>query len=118
MNVMGYLLLAQGLYFFFTGVWPVVHMPSFLAVTGPKRDLWLVRTVGLLIAVAGLAILAAGANALVNAPVLILALGSAAALAAVDIVYVALGTIAKIYLLDAALEIALLLAWAAALLVG
>ena len=118
MNVIRWLLLAQGVYFFITGVWPVVDMQSFVAVTGPKRDLWLVRTVGLLIAVAGLAMIAAGANSILNAPVLILALGSAAALAAVDIVYVALGTIAKIYLLDAALEIALLLAWAAALLAG
>jgi hypothetical protein len=113
-----FLLLAQGVYFFLTGVWPVVHMPSFLAVTGPKQDLWLVRTVGLLIAVAALAMIAAGVNGVVNAPVLILALGFAAALAAVDIVYVALGTIAKIYLLDAALEIALLVAWGAALLSG
>jgi hypothetical protein len=118
MGFIRWLLLAQGLYFFLTGVWPVVHMPSFVAVTGPKRDLWLVRTVGLLIAVAGLAMIAAGASSVVSAPVLILALGSAAALAAVDVVYVALGTIAKIYLLDAALEIALLLAWAAALLSG
>jgi len=112
------LLLAQGLYFFLTGVWPILHMRSFLAVTGPKRDLWLVRTVGALIAVAGLAMIAAGVNGVADAPLLILALGSAAALAAVDIVYVALGTIAKIYLLDAALEIALLAAWAAALFSG
>ena len=33
----------QGLYFFFTSVWPIVHMSSFLAVTGPKHDLWLVQ---------------------------------------------------------------------------
>jgi hypothetical protein len=29
----------QGAYFLVTGVWPLVHMPSFLAVTGPKTDL-------------------------------------------------------------------------------
>jgi hypothetical protein len=83
-NLTRWLLLAQGLYFFLTGVWPVVHMPSFVAVTGPKTDLWLVRTVGLLIAVAGLAMIAAGAHGIVDAPALILALGFAAALAAVD----------------------------------
>ena len=42
------------IYFMLTGIWPVVHMPSFIAVTGPKTDLWLVRTVGLLIAGIGL----------------------------------------------------------------
>ncbi|GEM_PF-1566518 len=109
------ILTAQGIYYFLTGVWPVVHIRSFLAVTGPKTDLWLVRTVGLLIAVAGAAMMQAGISHEFTLGILILATGSAAALTAVDIVYVALGTIAKIYLLDAALEIALLLAWAAAL---
>jgi hypothetical protein len=32
--------LVQGVYFLLTGVWPIVHLPSFLAVTGPKTDLW------------------------------------------------------------------------------
>jgi hypothetical protein len=118
MNEIRWLLLAEGVYFFLTGLWPIVHLPSFIAITGPKRDLWLVRTVGALIAVAGLAMIAAGVNGVTDAPVIILAVGSAAALATVDIVYVALGTIAKVYLLDAALEIALLSAWAAALLAG
>ena len=31
---------AQSAYFAATGVWPIVHMPSFLRVTGPKTDLW------------------------------------------------------------------------------
>lgn len=110
------ILTAQGIYYLFTGIWPVVHIRSFLAVTGPKTDLWLVRTVGLLIAVAGAAMMQAGISDEPTLAMLILAAGSAAALAAVDIIYVALGTISKIYLLDAALEIALLLAWAAALL--
>lgn len=109
------LLTAQGIYYFLSGLWPVVHIRSFLTVTGPKTDLWLVRTVGLLIAVAGAAMIQAGLGDELTLAMLILAAGSAAALAAVDIVYVALGTIAKIYLLDAALEIALLVAWAAAL---
>jgi hypothetical protein len=110
------ILTAQGIYYFLTGAWPLLHIRSFLAVTGPKTDLWLVRTVGLLIAVAGAAMLQAGISDEVTLAMLILAAGSAAALAAVDIIYVTLGTIAKIYLLDAALEIALLLVWAAALL--
>jgi hypothetical protein len=31
----------QGTYFLLTGVWPLLHMRSFLTVTGPKTDLWL-----------------------------------------------------------------------------
>jgi hypothetical protein len=52
------ILWVQGLYFLITGVWPIVHIDSFLAVTGPKTDHlntelgdhWLVITVGALIA--------------------------------------------------------------------
>jgi hypothetical protein len=36
-----------------TGLWPIVHRRSFERVTGPKRDFWLVRTVGGLAALSG-----------------------------------------------------------------
>ena len=41
---------AHGLFNVVTGLWPVVHMPSFQAGSGPKVDRWLVRTVGGLMA--------------------------------------------------------------------
>ena len=50
------LCLVQGIYYTLTGVWPLVHVRSFLAVTGPKTDLWLVKTVGVLVAVIGVVI--------------------------------------------------------------
>lgn len=40
-------------YLLATGVWPLVHRRSFEAVTGPKEDFWLVRTVGGLAAAIG-----------------------------------------------------------------
>ena len=40
---------AQGSYFLVTGAWALVHIESFQKVTGPKADLWLVKTVGLLL---------------------------------------------------------------------
>ena len=49
----------QGGYYLITGLWPLIHIPSFLWLTGPKTDLWLVKTVGLLAAVIGMVILAA-----------------------------------------------------------
>ena len=45
-----WLAFVQGGYFLITGVWPLIAMPSFEAVTGPKTDDWLVKTVGGLIA--------------------------------------------------------------------
>ena len=42
------LLRLQGIFYLLTGIWPVLHIESFMAVTGPKTDIWLVKTVGLL----------------------------------------------------------------------
>ncbi len=44
---------AHAAYLVATGVWPIVHRGSFEAVTGPKSDYWLVRTVGGLATAAG-----------------------------------------------------------------
>jgi len=38
----------QAIYYFATGLWPLVHLQSFLLVTGEKTDLWLVYMVALL----------------------------------------------------------------------
>jgi hypothetical protein len=43
----------QAAYFLVTGLWPIVSRPTFEAVTGPKTDYWLVRTVGALASVIG-----------------------------------------------------------------
>jgi hypothetical protein len=40
-------------YLLATGIWPLLHRSSFEAVTGPKEDFWLVRTVGGLAAATG-----------------------------------------------------------------
>lgn len=109
----GTLPLAQGAYFLLTGVWPLVDMRSFEAVTGPKVDRWLVRTVGVLVAAIGGALVAASRRRRVPAEVAGLAVASAVGLAAIDAVYVARGRIARIYLLDAAAEAALVAAWLA-----
>ena len=36
----------QGAYYVASGLWPIFHRRSFEAVTGPKKDWWLVVTVG------------------------------------------------------------------------
>ena len=102
---------AQGAYFAVAGAWPLVHMDSFLLVTGPKTDLWLVRAVAVLVLVIGLALLLAAWRLRVGLQAAILAVGSALGLAAIEIVHVLDGTIRVIYAADAALEIVLALAW-------
>ena len=102
----------QALYYGATGVWPLVAMRGFEAVTGPKTDRWLVRTVGALVAATGLGLAVAAHRGRVAPELALVAAGQAAALAAVDVVYVAGGRIRPVYLLEAAAEVALVVAWA------
>ena len=105
---------AQGLLYVVTGLWPLIHLPSFEAVSGPKASDWLVRTVGVLILVVGVVLLMAWRRRRFPAEVVTLAVGCALSLAAIDIIYVSVDRIREIYLLDAAAEIALAAAWLAA----
>jgi hypothetical protein len=101
----------QGATYLVTGLWPLVHMRSFEAVTGPKLEGWLVKTVGLLIGSIGAALLTSARSSAAARPVLVLGTTSAAVLAGVDVYYVAKRRIKPIYLLDAALELAFVVAW-------
>src|SRR4051812_24714809 len=89
-----------------TGLWPLVHIRSFEAVTGPKRDAWLVRTVGLLLTAVGAGLLVGSRKGRVERGAMAAGVGASAALGAIDVVYASRGRIAKVYLLDVALEAA------------
>jgi hypothetical protein len=103
--------LCQGLYYLATGIWPLVHMRSFTAITGPKRDLWLVRTVGLLAAAIALPLLREARRG--DSPgTRVLGTAAAAAFAAADVHPVVTGRISAIYLVDAAIEAVFAAAWA------
>jgi energy-converting hydrogenase Eha subunit E len=97
----------QGTYYLLTGLWPLVHMTSFEAVTGPKTDDWLVHMVGLLAATIGAALVTAARQWRGALETIVLAVGSAMAFIAVDVWYVLRGQISGIYLADAAVEIVL-----------
>lgn len=109
--VMVILAYIQGIYFVATGLFPLFSMRAFEAITGPKQDHWLVKTVGLLITVIGAVILYSAQRGEFPQETVILAVGSAGVLAAVDIFYSSIGRISKVYLLDAVAEILLILAW-------
>jgi len=104
------LAVAQGVFYVGTGVWPIVHLRSFEAVTGPKPEGWLVKTVGALITVVGGALLVAGLRRRVGPELKLLAAGSAASLAAVDVIY-SPQRISPVYLLDALVEGVLVAGW-------
>lgn len=109
-----WLALIQGAYFLATGLWPILSMRTFEAVTGPKTDDWLVKTVGVQVGVVGAVLIMAGLNARITPEVVTLAVGSALGLMSIDVWYVARAVIPRVYLLDAAAEIVLVASWASA----
>jgi hypothetical protein len=110
----------QGLYCLVTGVWPLVSIDTFQMVTGPKTDHlvtgregdhWLVNTVGVLVTANALVLLLAAWRNRPSPEVVLLAVGSALGLIAIDVVYVTRDVIRPIYLADAALELVFVAAW-------
>jgi hypothetical protein len=107
--------LTQGVYFLLTGLWAIVHIRSFQWVTGKKTDVWLVKTVGVLVSGIGAVFILAGVRKRRESEIVVLATASAAGLTAIDLYYVFRRTISKVYLLDAALEVAFIAGWLMAL---
>lgn len=103
-------LLALGGYYLATGLAPFVSRRAFEAVTGPKQDWWLVETVGGVVTAVGAGAVVAASRGAPSPEILVAAGGSAVALAAIDIVYVAKRRIAPVYLVDAGVELGLLAA--------
>ncbi|QCR22242.1 hypothetical protein [Pontibacter sp. SGAir0037] len=103
--------LCQGLYWTVPGVWPLIHMPSFIWVTGPKVDLWLVRTVSILLVVIGLVLLFAAVRRRVTPEIKWLGIGGAAGMAYIDFYYSLIDRIRNVYMLDGVLEIILIILW-------
>ena len=102
----------QAAFYVGTGVWPLLHRRSFERVTGPKADFWLAQTVGITVTTIGIGLVHALSGRRDVPPELrTVAATSAAGLALVDFWFVARGRISKIYLADAAAEVALVAGW-------
>lgn len=107
----GRVIYVQGGYYLAAGIWPLLDMAGFQAVTGPKTDLWLVKTVALMLMVAGVTLITAAYRLRVALSIVILGLGTAVVLIVIELVYVADGTISPVYLLDTFLELFFVAGW-------
>lgn len=85
-------------------------MRTFEAVTGPKLDRWLVKMVGLLATATGVALAVGLRREQISAESRVLAVATAASFCMIDTVYAVNGRISRIYLADAAVEMALIAA--------
>ena len=103
--------LLQGAYWLVGGLWPVVSMRTFEAVTGRKTDRWLSKTMGLMMAAVGGCLLASARRGDPSVDLAQVAASTAAVVCGAGTFYAASGRISKMYLLDAVAEAILVLGW-------
>ena len=102
-----YVYLAQAIYYGITGLWPVLHITSFIFVTGPKTDIWLVKMVGLL--TIAIAITLFSSYKRPGSTIRTLSIASALAYASIDVIYYFNGPLNIVYLIDAVVEMIIVL---------
>jgi hypothetical protein len=110
-KVYNLLSLVQGVYTLLTALWALVDIKSFMEVTGPKTDTWLVKTVAVVllpIAVCFLWGLFFNSDRLL---IIVVGIMSSAGLAFIDFYYTTNGTIKWIYQADGYLQLLFLLLW-------
>lgn len=108
-SLIRFIILAQGIYYILTGLWPLISMRTFEAVTGPKADDWLVQMVGLLAITIGLSLLTGVRRSVPSSETVILSGAAALSFALIDAIHAFQGRISRIYLADAAVEMGMLI---------
>ena len=105
---------SQGFYYVAASLWAIFDMRGYAWVTGPKTDVWLVRAMALVLLANGVSLIIAAVGRgrrAVSASSQFLGMATAAGLFGIDCYYVLADVISPIYLFDAALEAAFLIAW-------
>ena len=106
------LLWVQASYTMITAIWPLVDIDSFMAVTGPKHDVWLVKTVGALLIPVAACLYSFLFIRTDRKPAIILGSLTALAFICIDFYYAAItDVIADIYLADGVVELIFLAVW-------
>ena len=98
------LLSVQGWYTLLTALWGILDIDSFMAVTGPKTDIWLVKTVSVVLAAVGICLISHRYVSSHAVPAILLGFFCSAGLGFIDVYYYAAGVISWVYLLDAFAE--------------
>jgi hypothetical protein len=110
MKIFRAILIAHAVYILITALWSIIDIESFMRVTGPKTDVWLVKTVGALLIPVAICMISSieTPNRL---PVSVLGAGIALSFIVIDLYYALSDVISDIYLADAFLEFLFLLGW-------
>jgi hypothetical protein len=105
------LIFIQSGYYLLTALWAIIDINSFMTVTGPKTDIWLVKTTAAMIATISLTL---GSYLFMQgnkSPAIILGSISAFSFVIIDFYYVAENVISNIYVLDGIFESTLFIGW-------
>ena len=102
---------SQTIYYLVTALWALADIKSFMVATGPKTDIWLVKTVAVLLLAISISFVVALTRKEESKAVVTLAIVCCIVLIIIDCYYALNGTISKIYLLDALAEFLLLILW-------
>ena len=98
-------------YYLPTAIWALVDIRSFMDVTGPKKDVWLVKTVAVLLIAISFCFLVHLLRKSDWLPAAVLAISCCTGLAAIDVIYSSQHVISKIYLADAGIQFILIICW-------
>lgn len=110
-KLLRWLLWSHATYILITAVWPIVDIESFMAVTGPKRDVWLVKTVGALLIPVAATLYSFLIIDTDRRPAILLGSLTALSFTIIDIYYAVSDVIPDIYLADAGVELIFLVGW-------
>jgi hypothetical protein len=106
------LLIIQGFYTFITALWAIIDIDSFMEITGPKTDLWLVKTVSIVLVAVGLTLLAHLKHSEHPVlPAIVLGCFTSAGLAFIDFFYSSSNTISFVYATDGIIEVFFFIGW-------
>ena len=105
------LLIIHSVYYLLTAIWGIADIESFMAVTGPKTDVWLVKTVSVLIIPIALALISFLYVKHEYVPAVVLGMTSAAGFAIIDFYYSLKDVISDVYMVDGAVQVLLFISW-------
>jgi hypothetical protein len=98
------LLWIQGLYTVLTALWGLLHIKSFMIVTGPKNDIWLVKTVSVVLLAIGCTFITHAITRNAKSPAIVLGLFTSFGLAVIDFYYATADMISPVYMADGIIE--------------
>jgi hypothetical protein len=108
---MSWLLVTQASYYFITALWSLIHIDSFMFITGYKTDIWLVKTVGALLIPVSLTLASYIVLQTDQRPAMLLGVLSTLSFIGIDFYYYLRGVISYAYLADGVVQVAILIFW-------